>query len=102
MKNELREDLSSILGRRVRTYELVNALGISRSAYYLQRDENRLTSADNLLKFAAGLGINPVVLLLRYGFIDIHDVNEATANLTTTTPARRRTLTPRADAPPIF
>lgn len=106
MNSELREELSAIVGRRLHTYELVDALGISRSAYYLQRDEDRLVSADNLLRLAVALGINPVELLLRYGLIngdEILDAAAAIGNLKRNErrTGRRRKLTPRADAPPV-
>ena len=61
--------VSELSGRRLRTSEVVAALGLSNSAYYSQREEGRLLSADNLLKLAAALDINPVELLLRYGLI---------------------------------
>lgn len=66
---ELASVLSRILGRRVKTKDVISALGLSSSAYYLQRDENRLISADNLLKLANELNVNPVRLLARYGLI---------------------------------
>ncbi len=107
MKSELREDLSDFVGRRLHTYELVEALGISRSAYYLQREEDRLISADNLVKLSHALAINPVDLLLRYGFIGADDIRDAVSILDAREPARRQPvrgarLTPRTDAPPIF
>ena len=61
--------LSELSGRRLRASEVVAALGLSNSAYYSQREEGRLLSADNLLKLADALDINPVELLLRYGLI---------------------------------
>jgi DNA-binding Xre family transcriptional regulator len=103
---ELRGVLSDIVGRPLRTHELVAALGLSRSAYYLQRDEGRLVSADNLLRLADEFGINPVDLLLRYRFITTGDVQACDPALGARTRAaqrsrRWRTLAPRADAPPI-
>ncbi len=66
--------LSYILGRQLRTGEIVNALGVSRSAYYLARDEGRLTNANNLIRLAKAFGINPVDLLVRYGMISRESV----------------------------
>ena len=43
---ELGAVLSYLVGRQLRTNEIVSALGVSRSAYYLARDEGRLASAD--------------------------------------------------------
>ena len=61
--------VSELSGRRLRASDIVSALGLSNSAYYSQREEGRLLSADNLLKLAAALDINPVELLVRYGLI---------------------------------
>ena len=61
--------VSELSGRRLRASDIVSALGLSNSAYYSQREEGRLLSADNLLKLADALDINPVELLLRYGLI---------------------------------
>lgn len=105
MDNELRGELSELVGRRLHTYELVEALGVSRSTYYLQRDEDRLATADNLLRLAAGLGLNPVELLMHYGHLDRDDILEAAGldpdGQPLVRPRRRRRVTPRADAPPI-
>jgi len=60
---------SELSGRRLRASDIVSALGLSNSAYYSQREEGRLLSADNLLKLSAALDINPVELLVRYGLI---------------------------------
>lgn len=99
--------LSEIVGRPLRTNEIVSALGVSRSAYYLAREEGRLVSADNLLRLAAAFGINPVALLVRYGLITADDVagyaDPAAARIGADPPRRPRLgrLQPRRDAPPI-
>ncbi|MFM9035213.1 MAG: hypothetical protein ACKOQ4_13185 [Mycobacterium sp.] len=98
--------LSGILGRQLRTSEVVSALGVSRSAYYLAREEGRLVTADNLLRLAAAFGINPVDLLVRYELISADDVlayadPERAASARATRGPRLARLQPRRDAPPI-
>jgi DNA-binding Xre family transcriptional regulator len=103
---ELSVVLSYLLGRQLRTAEIVSALELSRSAYYLQRDEGRLITADNLLRLAAALDINPVDLLVRYGLVSPDAVTEysATQNGAPAPPtkqAKKSRLQPRLDLPPI-
>jgi hypothetical protein len=104
---ELSAVLSYLVGRQLRTNEIVSALGVSRSAYYLARDEGRLASADNLLRLAKGFGLNPVDLLLRYGLLSPDDVINCADELRGAQPARDQRaprlsgLKPRLDAPPI-
>lgn len=100
--------LSYLVGRQLRTNEIVGALGVSRSAYYLARDEGRLISADNLIRLAAALGINAVDLLVRYGLLSTDAVLDYADDLTAAAAAARtprltrpRRLEPRPDAPPI-
>ena len=103
---ELSVVLSYLLGRQLRTAEIVSALELSRSAYYLQRDEGRLITADNLLRLAAAQDINPVDLLVRYGLVSPDAVTEysATQNGAPAPPtkqAKKSRLQPRLDLPPI-
>lgn len=104
---ELGAVLSYLVGRQLRTNEIVTALGVSRSAYYLARDEGRLASADNLLRLAKGFGLNPVDLLVRYGFLGSDDVLNCADELRGAVPfqeqrtSRLATLKPRLDAPPL-
>lgn len=103
---ELSVVLSYLLGRQLRTAEIVSALELSRSAYYLQRDEGRLITADNLLRLAAALDINPVDLLVRYGLVSPDAVTEYTATQNgapapPTKQAKKSRLQPRLDLPPI-
>ena len=67
---ELGTVLSYLIGRQLRPGEIFEALGISRSAYYLAREEGRLVTADNLLRLGAALGLNRIDLLLRYGLVN--------------------------------
>lgn len=107
--------LSYILGRQLRTGEIVNALGVSRSTYYLARDEGRLTTADNLIRLATAFGINPVDMLLRYGLVSRESVVECAAEINgedvrseqivKAAKAKAKKLAPRLqlrpDAPPL-
>lgn len=68
--------LSYLVGRQLRANEIITALGVSRSAYYVQREEGRLVTADNLLRLAAALNLNPVDLLLRYSMVSREAVLE--------------------------
>src|SRR4029077_4249661 len=61
--------LSYLAGRRLRMSEILDALEMSRSTYYLQRDEGRLVTADNLIRVARNLGLNEVDLLARYELV---------------------------------
>lgn len=99
--------LSSLTGRRVRIGEIVTALDVGRSTYYEQRDEGRLVSADNLLRLAQEMGINPVELLLRCGLVTPQAVAEcggsqvAGSTGTHAHAPRTRRFQRRPDAPPI-
>jgi hypothetical protein len=72
--------LSYLLGRQLRTSELVSALGVSRSAYYVAKDTGRLSRPGNLLRLASAFGVNPVELLVRYGFLTNDDVMQYVAD----------------------
>jgi DNA-binding Xre family transcriptional regulator len=99
---ELGAVLSYLVGRRLSTGELINALGLSRSAYYLARHEGRLITADNLLRVASALNLNAVDLMLRYGLIDPEAVLDCAFRLGPAgRPMAARRLAPRADAPPL-
>lgn len=104
---ELGAVLSYLVGRQLRAGEIVEALGVSRSAYYLAREEGRLVTADNLLRLATALRLNPVDLMMRYGMLSAADVLDCARDLEIEAPARKdrraktRRLEPRLDAPPI-
>lgn len=68
--------LSYLVGRQLRANEIIAALGMSRSAYYVQRDGGRLVTVDNLLRLAAALNLNPIDLLLRYSMVSRESVLE--------------------------
>ena len=97
--------LSYLVGRPVRTVELAKALGVARSSYYASRDEDRLITADNLLRLADVFGLNPVELLVRYGLVS-HDAAVEYARDAGVAPAKPGTadaagLRPRMDLPPL-
>lgn len=101
---ELGAVLSYLVGRQLRAAEIVEALGVSRSAYYLARDEGRLVTADNLIRLGNALGLNPVDLMLRYGLISENSVLECAHDLEPTARETRRRgtrLQPRLDVPPV-
>jgi hypothetical protein len=102
---DLAEVLSSLTGRRVRIGEIISALNVGRSTYYEQRDAGRLISADNLVRLAAELEINPVELLLRCGLVSRQAVAECSAKPDGAATRRvrepRRRFQPRPDAPPL-
>lgn len=97
---ELGAVLSYLVGRHLRPGEIVDALGISRSAYYVARDEGRLVTADNLLRLAASLDLNPIDLMLRYGLVNADAVLECAKDLEPAPPVRKR-LKPRPEVPPL-
>jgi len=104
-QRDLSTVLSYLVGRPLRAVELAKALGISRSSYYAARDEGRLVTADNLLRLAGALGLNPVDLLVRYGLLD-HDavIDYFGTSISTAPPtrsARTPRLQPRMDLPPL-
>ncbi len=68
--------LSYLAGRRLRMSEILDALEMSRSTYYLQRDEGRLITADNLIRVARNLGLNEIDLLVRYELVTIESAAE--------------------------
>lgn len=100
--------LSSLTGRRVRIGEIIDALDLGRSTYYEQRDEGRLVSADNLVRLAAEMSLNPVELMVRCGVIDPDAVTDCAGKVAAGTvanaadrPPRTRRFQRRTDAPPL-
>lgn len=100
--------ISSLTGRRVRIGEIIDALNLGRSTYYEQRDEGRLISADNMLRLAAEMDVNPVELLVRCGLIGQAQVADCATKLALDSPAggppaktRTRRFQRRPDAPPL-
>lgn len=94
--------LSSLTGRPVRIGEIIEALDLGRSTYYEQRDEGRLISADNMLRLARDMGLNPVELLLHCGLIERDAVIDCAERAEAGAIAKRdRRFKRRPDAPPL-
>ena len=66
---ELSTVLSYLVGREIHPSEIFEALGVSRSSYYLARSQGRLITADSLLRLAETFGLNPLDLLVDYGLV---------------------------------
>jgi DNA-binding Xre family transcriptional regulator len=101
---ELGAVLSYLVGRQLRAGEIVEALGVSRSAYYLARDEGRLVTADNLIRLGTALSLNPVDLMVRYGLVSENAVLDCARDLEPAGAESRRRgsrLQPRPDVPPV-
>jgi hypothetical protein len=58
--------LSHLVGRSLSATELFDAFGMKRATFYAHRNAGRLLTADNLMRAAKSLGLNPVDLLIRY------------------------------------
>lgn len=67
--NDLIVVLSYLCKRQVKLQEALQALGMSRSTYYEQRDKGTLASVQNLVAAADHFGLNKVDLLVRFGHI---------------------------------
>lgn len=100
--------LSALTGRSIRVGEIISALDVGRSTYYEQRDTGRLISADNVLRLAAAMDVNPVDLLLHCGLITSRDVVDCAGKLQpdAAKPAsarakRKPRFQRRPDAPPM-
>ncbi|HPX35144.1 MAG TPA: hypothetical protein PLH92_02425 [Mycobacterium sp.] len=101
---ELGSLLSSLAGRKVTVGEIIAALDLGRSTYYEQRDDGRLLCADNLLRLAAELDLNPVELLMHCGLVEapaVIDCAGKVGDTTGSTPPRSRRFRRRPDAPPL-
>lgn len=98
---DLAHVLSSVAGRRVRIGEIITALGIGRSTYYEQRDDGRLLSADNLLRIAAVMDVNPAELLMQCGLLSPDAVADCAGKLESAPTPKRRLFQRRPEAPPL-
>jgi hypothetical protein len=86
--------LSYLVGRRLSTKEMCEALELSRSTYYEQREDGRLISADNLITAARNLGVNEVDLLVRYDLISASSAVEYIEQIRATPPMADSTTRP--------
>lgn len=75
--------LSYLLNRNINQSELIEALQISRSTFYEQRDKNTLARPANLISAARHFGLNPVELLMIYAYITAEDLDDVCARRST-------------------
>ncbi|APD18210.1 immunity repressor [Mycobacterium phage Hammy] len=85
--------LGYLVGRPLKLREILEALQMSRSRYYLQLEEGRLITCDNLVRAANNLQINEIDLLVRFGLIDEQAVFDYTDQ------QRGEAASPEPDAP---
>lgn len=104
---ELATVVSYLVGRQLRTGEIIEAMGVSRSGYYLARDAGRLITADHLVNLADAFGLNPVDLMVRFGLISAESAIEFVDGLRAEKHAdKQHLLRPgrlqrRSDSPPL-
>ncbi|QJD50346.1 transcriptional repressor [Mycobacterium phage MarkPhew] len=86
--------LGYLVGRPLKLREILEALQMSRSRYYVQIDDGTLIRPDNLVRAANNLGINAIDLLARFSLISDEAVLEYAATLQgSVNPTRRTTVT---------
>ena len=97
-----------LVGRQLRAAEFHAAFGLSRSGYRKAQEENRLITADNLLRVAEYFDLNPIELLTRFDLVSREAVNDfvgAEPNFGVTTirrgVTRVRDAAPRTDVPAL-
>lgn len=99
--------VSYLVGRHVTTTEIVEAMGISRSGYYVARSAGRLVTADHLVKLAKAFDLNPVDLMVRFGLlspeaaIEYVDTLQADASARKVRGVRPKRLQRRPNTPPL-
>ncbi|BBY10895.1 hypothetical protein MMARJ_16350 [Mycobacterium marseillense] len=91
--------LPYLVGRPLAATEVYEAFGYRKSAYYKAAREGRLITADNLIRAAKYLGLNPVDLQVRFGLIDSDSVTEYVESQAG--PPRLRDLRPDPNSPPV-
>jgi hypothetical protein len=75
-RNDFSVLLSYLTGRKLALDDVLAAVEMSRSTFYDRQAKGTLTSTDTLLTAARNLGLNPIDLLVRYGYIGASDVIE--------------------------
>ncbi len=94
--------LPYLVGRPLAATEVYEAFGYRKSAYYKAAREGRLITADNLIRAAKYLGLNPIDLQVRYGLIDPASVAEyLESQAGQAGPPRLRDLRPDPNSPPV-
>jgi hypothetical protein len=68
--------LPYLVGRPLSAAEVYEAFGYRKSAYYKAFHEGRLINANNLIRAAKYLGLNPIDLQVRFGLIEPGAVTE--------------------------
>lgn len=63
-----------LAGRVLKAQEIHAAFGLSRSGYRKAQEEERLITADNMLRVAAHLNINSIELMSRLGLINAETI----------------------------
>jgi hypothetical protein len=91
--------LPYLVGRPLAATEVYEAFGYRKSAYYKAVREGRLVTADNLIRAAKYLKLNPIDLLVRFGLIQLDTVTEYLAS--TRALPRLRDLHPDPSKPPV-
>ena len=91
--------LPYLVGRPLAATEVYEAFGYRKSAYYKASREGRLVTADNLIRAANYLKLNPIDLLVRFGLIQLEMVTEYLAS--TRAVPRLRDLRPDPSKPPV-
>jgi hypothetical protein len=85
--------------RSLAATEVYEAFGYRKSAYYKAVREGRLITAENLIRAARYLGLNPIDLQVRFGLIEPEAVTEYVES--TRDRPRLRDLHPDPSKPPV-
>lgn len=93
--------LSYLAKRRLKLSELLDALGVSRSTYYEQKDRGTLASMDNLIRAADAFNLSRTELLLRFGYLDTSDVIDCAETLAADPIRTIGRITARTALPPL-
>jgi hypothetical protein len=91
--------LPYLVGRPLAATEVYEAFGYRKSTYYKAVREGRLVTADNLIRAAKYLKLNPIDLLVRFGLIQLDTVTDYLASTRART--RLRDLQPDPNKPPV-
>jgi hypothetical protein len=91
--------LPYLVGRPLAATEVYEAFGYRKSAYYKAVREGRLVTADNLIRAARYLKLNPIDLLVRFGLVELETVTEYLASARPL--PRLRDLHPDPSKPPV-
>ncbi|QFG11657.1 immunity repressor [Mycobacterium phage Guanica15] len=73
--------LGFIVGRPLKQREILEALQMSKTRFYGQRDDGTLIRPDNLVRVARNLNINAVDLLTHFGLIADEEVIACAARI---------------------